>query len=62
MVGRPSKGLRFRVCARIPSTLHIIVTREAERRGMTVNDWVLWAIRVGVDSSLKQKGTTRATP
>jgi len=60
-VGRPSKGLRYRVCARIPSTLYLIVTREADRRGMTVNDWVLWAIRVGADASTRQKGADRAT-
>jgi predicted HicB family RNase H-like nuclease len=59
-VGRPSKGLRHRVSARIPSTLHVIVAREADRRGLTVNDWVLWAIRNGVDASMKQKGTNRA--
>jgi predicted HicB family RNase H-like nuclease len=61
-VGRPSKGLRHRVSARIPATLHVIVAREAERRGLTVNDWVLWAIRNGVDASMRQKGPNRAAP
>ena len=38
--GRPSKGDRRQVRARVPVALFDALQREAERRGMTCNDLV----------------------
>ena len=39
-VGRPSKGEREEVRARVPVSLRRALQQEAARRGMTVNDLV----------------------
>ena len=39
-VGRPSKGERQEVRARVPVSLRRALQEEAARRGMTVNDLV----------------------
>lgn len=44
-VGRPSKGVRIRVGIRFPATLHTLIQREAAERGLTVNDYVIRAVR-----------------
>jgi predicted HicB family RNase H-like nuclease len=53
-VGRPSKGTRERFTTRVPTNLAKMILDEAERRGMTVNDWLLWAARTTIDTSRLQ--------
>jgi predicted HicB family RNase H-like nuclease len=50
-MGRPSKGLRIRMCARFPATMAIAIQQEADRRGITVNDWMIWAIKHSLATS-----------
>jgi predicted HicB family RNase H-like nuclease len=53
-MGRPSKGVRTRFTTRVPANLARMMTEEAERRGMTINDWLLWAARHMIDASRLQ--------
>ena len=56
-MGRPSKGNRHRVGIRLTPILHQQVTDEATRRGMTVNDWVAWALRTSLAPSRRRTTT-----
>lgn len=38
--GRPSKGPRVQLKARVPDALHNAALAEAGRRGMTLNDYL----------------------
>lgn len=53
-MGRPSKGVRTRFTTRVPANLARIMEDEAQRRGMTINDWLLWAARAMIDQSRLQ--------
>jgi predicted HicB family RNase H-like nuclease len=53
-MGRPSKGTRERFTTRVPATLAVLIQNEADRRGMTINDWLLWAARAMIDASRLQ--------
>jgi hypothetical protein len=50
-MGRPSKGLRTRLTIRIAAHTAQDAALEAERRGMTLNDWTAWAIRMSIPRS-----------
>lgn len=52
-IGRPSKGERELIRARVPVALRRAVDAEAERRGMTLNDFIgeLLAEHTGVPYS-----------
>lgn len=58
-MARPSKGLRARLTTRVPETLADQVQAESDRRGITVNDWLLWAIRQALPASRAERGATR---
>lgn len=58
-MGRPSKGLRIRVGIRFPAPLHHLVVREAAERGLTVNDYVVRAVRMDMSRSGAEKGDRR---
>ncbi len=53
-MGRTSKGVRTRFTTRVPATLARMMEDEADRRGMTINDWLLWAARAMIDTSRLQ--------
>ena len=55
-MGRPSKGQRARLSIRTPHTLHRQVIAEAARRGMTVNDWAVWAMKTAIPVSKRRTG------
>lgn len=55
-MARPSKGLRARLTTRVPENLADQVQGEADRRGITVNDWLLWAIRHSLPASHNEQG------
>lgn len=57
-MGRPSKGLRIRVGVRFPATLHNLITREAAEQGVTVNDYVVRAVR----TDLSRAGAMKPPP
>lgn len=38
--GRPSKGSRKQVKVRLPDALAVAFQQEAERRGISVTDWI----------------------
>jgi predicted HicB family RNase H-like nuclease len=57
-VGRPSKGTRARVSTRIPLVLHRQISHEADRRGLTLNDWVIWALHRALLTSRRQHRRT----
>jgi hypothetical protein len=38
----------------VPANLARIMQDEADRRGMTINDWLLWAARAMIDASRLQ--------
>lgn len=39
------------MCARFPATMAISIQQEADRRGITVNDWMIWAIKHALATS-----------
>jgi predicted HicB family RNase H-like nuclease len=43
-MGRPSKGVRARLTVRTPPTLANKVHAAAKRRGMTLNDYLMWVL------------------
>jgi predicted HicB family RNase H-like nuclease len=53
-MGRPSKGLRVRVTTRLPFTLHQQAAIDAASRGMTINDWLVWAARAALNTPTKE--------
>lgn len=53
-MGRPSKGVRARISVRLPLVLHHQIVHEADRRGLTLNDWMLWALQRGLLTSRRQ--------
>jgi predicted HicB family RNase H-like nuclease len=54
-MGRPSKGLRVRVTTRLPFTLHQQAAIDAAARGMTINDWLVWAARAALATPAKEE-------
>jgi len=47
---QPHKGLRVQVAFRLPPDLRAEVERGADKRGITVNDWMLLAVRAQVEA------------
>jgi predicted HicB family RNase H-like nuclease len=47
-MARPHKGLRVRVSARLPFTLHQQAALDAADRGLAMNDWLVWAVRTAL--------------
>jgi len=47
-MGRPHKGTRMRATVRLPAILHADAVTDARRRGLTLNDWLVWAVRTAL--------------
>lgn len=43
-MGRPSKGLRFGITVRMPADVFRAVAVEAQRDGVSVNEWIVRVI------------------
>lgn len=42
-MGRPYKGLRVRVCTRLPADIHERAVLDAAERGIDMSTWLQWA-------------------